>query len=473
MNERKRFERVLERRPHPHIPFFQRPQWTRRQFFRSLGAGVTGYYLAGPWSPGLSRASAAVETKNTAKQVIFLFLEGAPSGIDTFDFKEVAGVTPADFAPETINGVRIPTGILGNTAEVLDKIAIIRSGSAWALAHPLAQTWFQIGRNPTSALGKFAPHIGSVVAIEKEPERRPDQILPAFIALNAGNAPGSGFLPVEFSPFKTQPDPNGLATTGHPAGEPRFRQRWELLNSLDSLLRAPESPFGKAATGMGELYNNAESLMFDPLVASTFSFTEEESGRYGASGFGNACLIARKIVEADQGTRFIQVTLGGWDHHQGIYDRQEVNGRDVGRNIYAQCGEFDPAFAALVSDLEASGRLDETLIVVSGEFGRTVGPLTNTNLGRDHYLQMFYLFAGAGVKGGTVIGETDPTGGFTVDPGWSRFRDIRPEDIEATLYSALGIDWTKVRYDDPLGRGFEYVPNSDEDAYGPVNELWA
>ena len=472
MNELERFERVLRKRPHPHIAFFQRPQWTRRRFFRSLATGVTGYYLAGPWSPGLSKAAAAVETKNTARQMIFLFLEGAPSSVDTFDLKEIAGVTPADFSPETIDGVRFPTGLLPSTAQILDKIAIIRSGSAWALAHPLAQTWFQIGRNPTSPLGKIAPHIGSVVAIEKEPERRPDQVFPAFIALNASNAPGSGYLPVEFSPFKTQPDPGGLATTQHAAGETRFQQRWELLNSMDSLLRGPESPLGKPTAGMGELYNNAESLMFSPLVASTFGFSEEESARYGGSAFGNACLIARKIVEADQGTRFIQVTLGGWDHHQGIYDRQEVNGRDVGRNIYAQCGEFDPAFAALVNDLEASGRLDETLIVVSGEFGRTVGPLTNANNGRDHYLQMFYVLAGGGVQRGTVIGETDPTGAFTVNAGWSRFRDVRPEDIEATIYSALGINWTKVRYDDPLGRGFEYVPDSDEDAYGPVHEVW-
>ena len=116
--------------------------------------------------------------------------------------------------------------------------------------------------------------------------------------------------------------------------------------------------------------------------------------------------------------------------------------------------------------------LDETLVVVSGEFGRTVGPVTNDRAGRDHYLQMFYLFAGGGVQGGNVIGATDPTGAFTTDPGWSRQRSIRPEDIEATIYSALGIDWTTIRNDDPLGRGFEYVPEAAEDIYGPVDELW-
>ena len=76
------------------------------------------------------------------------------------------------------------------------------------------------------------------------------------------------------------------------------------------------------------------------------------------------------------------------------------------------------------------------------------------------------------MQGGKIIGETSETGSFTVDPGWSKFRDVRPEDIEATIYSALGIDWTTVRYDDPLGRGFYYVPLSEEEAYAPVDELF-
>ena len=82
------------------------------------------------------------------------------------------------------------------------------------------------------------------------------------------------------------------------------------------------------------------------------------------------------------------------------------------------------------------------------------------------------MFAGARVKGGRAIGSTDDTGASIADPGWSRDREVRPEDIEATIYSALGIDWTTVRHDDPLGRGFEYVPFSSQDLYGPVNELW-
>ena len=120
---------------------------------------LTGYFLGGPMAPTLPRAEAAVEPKGTAKQVIFLFLQGAPSPPDTFDFKMTPD-TPGDFSPETINGIQFPVGLLPNTAQILDKIAIIRSGLSWALAHNLAQTWFQIGRSPVSATGGIAPHVG-------------------------------------------------------------------------------------------------------------------------------------------------------------------------------------------------------------------------------------------------------------------------------------------------------------------------
>ena len=302
MNERDRFHKLIKQHPHPHVSFHQRPHTTRRQFFRVLGAGVTGYFLTGPWGPSEARAMGSVETKNTAKQVIFIFLEGAPSHPDTFDLKFQDGVTPTDFAPETINGIQFPTGLLPNTTQILDKLAIVRSGLAWALAHNLAQTWFQIGRNPTSALGSVAPHIGSVIARHTEPERRPDQIFPSFMALNAQNAPGAGYFPASFSPFKTVPSADGLANTDHADGQSRFEKRWDLLQTIDSPLRGSDSPLGQSVAGMSEFYDSARDLMFNPLVQDTFSFTDEESTRYGASELGDACLLAKKIVASDQGS---------------------------------------------------------------------------------------------------------------------------------------------------------------------------
>jgi uncharacterized protein (DUF1501 family) len=101
-----------------------------------------------------------------------------------------------------------------------------------------------------------------------------------------------------------------------------------------------------------------------------------------------------------------------------------------------------------------------------------VGAL-NTQSGRDHYLQQTVVFAGGGVRGGRIIGATDQAGAFTIEAGWERNRLVRPEDVAATIYSALGIDWTTVRYDDPFRRGFEYVPFSNVfEEYGPINEVF-
>jgi len=121
--------------------------------------------------------------------------------------------------------------------------------------------------------------------------------------------------------------------------------------------------------------------------------------------------------------------------------------------------------------LAAYGLLANTLVVMCGEFGRTVGPLTAAG-GRDHWPQMFAFFAGGGVQGGRAIGATNASGATTVDYGWSQNRFVYPEDIEATIYSALGIDWTTIRRDDPLGRGFEYVPQTGPFQFYPVHELW-
>ena len=467
MNAQQKFDRFVGRYPHDHSLFWKRPEWTRRHWFRMLGAGLSGCFFSPPFGSGQLQAqvSAGVSTQNKARNCIFILLAGAPSHIDTFDFKEVIGVTPTNLQPETINGIRFPVGLLPKIAEQLPHIAIVRSARAWAAVHGLAQTWTQIGRNPTSALGKIAPHIGSVVAIEKQPERTPGMTFPPFLALNVGNSPGAGYFPATFAPFKIAPATGGLANTAHPAGQARFGERWNLLHQLDDGLRKP-SPLGASVMDMDAFYSDARNLMYNPIVDQAFRYSSADSLRYGNNGFGNACLVAKQVLAANQGTRFVQINLGGWDMHSNIYDPNAVNG------LYQLGRRFDTGLGSLIADLESSGMLKETLVVASGEFGRTVGRLSAAN-GRDHFLQQFVLFAGASISGGRAIGATDPAGAFTVDAGWSRGRDARNEDIEATIYSALGINWTTIRYDDPFGRGFEYVPYSKDDIYGPINELWA
>jgi uncharacterized protein (DUF1501 family) len=211
-------------------------------------------------------------------------------------------------------------------------------------------------------------------------------------------------------------------------------------------------------------YSAAQGLMYDPVVSQALSFRNADSMRYGNSTLGRACLVAYQILKAKQGTRFIQVTSNdGWDMHSGIY------AANVG--LPAKGKILDDAVSALLGDLKSGGLLDNTLVVMHGEFGRTVGPLTG-GLGRDHYPQQFAFFAGGGVKGGTVIGATNSSGSDVDDFGWSRQRYVYAEDVEATIYSALGIDWTYVRQDDPFRRGFEYTPSPQQDLWGPVHELW-
>ena len=173
------------------------------------------------------------------------------------------------------------------------------------------------------------------------------------------------------------------------------------------------------------------------------------------------------MLQANAGTRFVQITQGGWDMHSNIYQANNLNPASP-TNLGAI---LDNGLGTLLADLESSGLLSQTLVVIMGEFGRTVGNLTGGQ-GRDHYPQMSVAFAGAGIHGGRAIGATNDSGAITADPGWSAQRDVRPEDVEATIYSAMGIDWTTIRYDDPFKRGFEYVPFASSGVYKPIDELW-
>lgn len=461
------FDKFAQRFGRRRGNFFERPHLTRREFFQIAGAGITGSFLAGRLGAQEVVAQHDVQTLNRAKNVILILLAGAPSHVDTFDLKIFPGTTPDTVKPETINGLLWPTGILPKLAECLPDLAIVRSVTAWNLQHTLGQTWVQIGRNPVGVLGDVAPNIGSIISVEKADERRPGQAFPTFLALNSAGAIGSGYLPASHAPFKVTPATSGLANVSNPDGAARFEEKWKTLYAIDGDLRK-NSPLGSDVEDYDVFYRAARGLMYNPVVDRAFRFTTADSQRYGSTGFGNACLVAKQVLEADQGTRFIQITLGGWDMHTDIYGKTNPRGT----NIFTLGKQLDDGLSQLLADLKASGLLDETLVVMMGEFGRTPGGLSSS-LGRDHYKQQFCVFAGAGVKGGRAIGASDERGAATTEFGWSRNREIKPEDIEATIYSAMGINWTRVRYDDPFGRGFYLVPDSDKDVYGPINELWS
>ena len=456
-----------------HKGYFTRRHWTRRHFFQLAGAGITASILTKTAQGAETKAQAAATPVNKAKNVIFILLAGAPSHTDLFDFKYLKGTTPDATKPTTLKGgVMWPSGILPKLGDAFSDLAIIRSLRAHALVHSLSQTWIQIGRNPAAALGDIAPNVGSIVAIEKDQLRTPKNVFPTFLALNSPGAVGSGYFDTRYAPFQTTPSNTGLQNTTHSAGQPLFNERWSLLHQLDDPIRN-NSPYGKPFDDMDDFYNGANGLMYNPLVTKAFTYTQADSLRYGNNSFGNSCMVARQTLAANDGTRFVQITLGGWDMHQNIYG---VNGDPTkGSNIFTMGKVLDDGVSTLISDLKADGTFNDTLIVIVGEFGRTVGKVTAA-AGRDHFPQQLAVFAGGGVKGGRVIGATDDLGAGTTEPGWSGGtlpgRDVSPEDIEATILSAVGIDWTKIRYDDPFGRGFEYTPQSVTVPAYPVHELW-
>jgi len=453
------------------------PALGRRSFFKLAGAGVTGYFLSPLLkSEVVAAPQATAHLIGRARNCIFILMTGAPSHVDTFDLK-VGSWTPADFNPTSYNGVMFPQGLMPRLAEQLDRLSIVRNLRAPALVHPLQQTWAQIARSPSSALGKIAPNVGSVVSLEFEPQRKPNQKLPVFVSLNTGGAVvGQGYFNGLHAPFDVTAAPNGITSLANPDGQTRFESRYSVLQMIDSGLRT-NSPLGDDVTTMGGFYERGKGMMYDPTVDAVFKFTTEEQQRYGDSSFGNSLIVARNLVKSDQGTRYVQVNFGGWDHHQDIYAKAATPNQTV-PGLYNQCDELDQGLSNLLTDLAAAPGvnggtlLGETLIVAMGEFGRTVGPLTNQD-GRDHYFQHFAVFAGGGVTGGRIIGKTTADGGGVQEAQWSQNRPTQYEDVAATIYSALGINYLTIRRDDPFGRGFEYVPFANEGAWYPILELFS
>jgi uncharacterized protein (DUF1501 family) len=210
-------------------------------------------------------------------------------------------------------------------------------------------------------------------------------------------------------------------------------------------------------------------MMYDPIVTNAFRFTAADQQKYGNSSFGSACVTARNVLAADLGVRYIQITLGGWDNHSNIYAPN--NG------IYTSARQLDTGVGNLIADLASTpgsqGRtmFDDTLLVVKGEFGRTIGNLNGAQ-GRDHYYTHSTLIGGGGIRGGQSLGRLTLDAAFIEDPGWKEDRPVYAEDIAATIYSALGINYLTTRHDDPLGRGFEYVPQNQAWLGTPITELF-
>jgi hypothetical protein len=454
---------------------------TRRELLRVGGISLVGGYL-NAFRPHNVRAQQKAKPLATARQVLFLNIDGGMSQVDTLDAKEGAW-TPKYFDIRSYaNDLKLPAGIMPNLPSVLDKITIVRSMSAWDVVHGRAQYYIQTGHPLNLALAKEVPALGAVVCHELANQRKETDSLPAYIAMNlAGNQAGlinQGFLSAEFGPMSLAVGDAPPNLAPQPGMEETFKRRWERLQQLDGSLRSPNGHADRSFADYQEYYRGAYAIMNDPRVPAVMTIKDEDKKRYGNSSIGNCLILARNLFKADAGTRFIMASHGGWDHHGNIY-------KEGTRSHPVLIKELDAAFTNLIQDLDSipskytPGKtlLDETLVIAMSEFGRVPGPITETRKGREHFMQVHAgMLAGGGVRRGAVIGKTDDLGGKIVDPGWSAQRPIYMEDIACTIYSALGIDWTKSITNTPSGRAFHYIENASGTKYvgfKPVQELFA
>lgn len=450
------------------------PKLSRRRFLSVGPVNLSLFYATQavrPWN--VRAATAPVKLRGTAEQCIFIFLSGGISQIDSFDMKE-GRWTPPDFDVRAVKGglAKWPYALFPRLPEKLDDIAIVRSTEAWEAGHARAQFYAQVAHPISPARRNEMPSIGAVIAHEMDSRRKAGDFLPPFVAMNFGAGGGAGLIGAGCLDPKT--NPLALDTKAkvdfvlEQSERTRFNRRWELLRKLEA-----ESS-GMASRPVDEYasqYAGAHSMMLAERIGKVLNVKPEDRAAYGGSALGDACVLARNLVSAGAGTRYVLIHHGGWDFHANIYDKTKAS------NQYSLSHELDSALSSLLTDLrqikarDGSALLDKTLVVCMGEFGRTVGDLT-VNKGRDHNrFAGVALFAGAGVKGAQIIGATDETGGRVADPGWNRKRPIYPEDVTATIYSTLGIDWTKRITNTPSGRAFEYIESMSGTTFLDVGEI--
>jgi hypothetical protein len=405
--------------------------------------------------------------RGTARACVFFYLNGAPSHVDTFDVKD-GPWNPRDANIQQYHGgIALSTTMFPRLSQMTGDLCILRSVRSWEAAHDRGVFYAQTSHPSNPAFIVETPHMGAIAASEKAT----DGPMPPFLLLDAGGpaTQGSAFLGGRFSPMKASGNQSIVQTMEHnyfgTHSPRRFEERFAMLRDLDASLLA--STIDRSVTNHGAYYDSAKRLMYDPAIASVFQLNSKGSGsNYGDSLLGKSTNIASNAIRANNGAVFVALSHGGWDTHQNMFDRAYTP------NMYTITRDLDSAVAGLVEDLKASGDLDKTLIVIMGEFGRTPGPL-NAQGGRDHHRDaMSVVMIGGGVAGGRVIGATDAIGEYVTDPGWSAQRPIVMEDIASTIYSALGIDWTKSLLDTPSGRRFEYVPSASRGAYKPVDEVF-
>ncbi|MFN0165267.1 MAG: DUF1501 domain-containing protein [Bryobacteraceae bacterium] len=451
---------------------------TRRELIEFGGLGLLGASIEAVWPLDLGAATGTkVAPRGTARNVIYYEFSGAISHVDGFDFKENPS-TPKDFDVRRLpSGAYLAHALFPRTEKIMDKVCLVRSLRSHEQVHFRGQYYVQTGRQLNLAFAKEIPAVGSVIAAELQSRRSDQDTFPTYLSFNlekgAAGALATGFLPPRFSVFDMNPEQAVKGMALDQKALELIEERWRVLAGLRDLERGRLGEYGKTMGTFEDFSVTAHRLLTDSRWPAAFQIAETDRKRYGNTAVGMSCILARNVLEQDAGTRYIHICHPGWDHHAKIWDTKSPS------NHYTLIAEFDPAFSSLIEDLAATpskatpGKtlLDETLVVAMGEFGRTPGAV-NHLAGRDHYNPCFpALFAGAGAKGGRVLGATDKDGARCIETGWGHKEQPRIENVVATMYSALGIDWTKEVRNTPSKRAFVYVDPLGANGYIPTDEL--
>ena len=451
---------------------------TRRQFFGRSAIGIGAAALASLLADDLGAADDPLKTSGVlpklhfapkAKRVIFLFMSGGPSHIDTFDYKpklkeyfgqdlpgsirmgqRITGMTSGQktlpvapsifkFAQHGRSGTWV-SDLLPNIATITDEMAVVKSLNTEAINHDPAITYIQTGSQQPGrpsfgawlsyGIGSMSKNLPAfVVQISQGSGNKTDQ--PIFSRLW-----GSGFLPSEHQGVRFRSGSDPVLYLSNPAGVDKESRR-NMLDAVGELNKMAAETFGDPEINTRiEQYEMAYRMQASvPEPTDLSKEPKKVLEEYGIDdknedgGFARNCLLARRMVE--RGVRFVQLMHRGWDQHGSL--PQQIRG---------QCKDVDKPSAALVKDLKRLGMLDDTLVIWGGEFGRTVysqGALTKDNYGRDHHGRCFTMWlAGGGVKPGITYGETD-------DYCYNVVKDpVHIHDWNATILHLLGIDHTKL-----------------------------
>jgi hypothetical protein len=397
---------------------------TRRDALRVGTLGTLGLSLS-----GYLRMAAAGEVGSAkARSAIVVWLGGGPSHLDTFDMKpDAPAEIRGEFQPIGTNvaGLQVCEH-LPKLARCADRYAVLRGVSHNVAGHELGTNYLSTGNRPVPSLEY--PGYGAVVSKELPGADE----LPHFVAVpNTPQKPG--YLGVRHAPLQTNAAPkpgepfsvrgisleNGLTVA-------QFAKRQKLLEQVDTAFGELE---GRSALvdGIDRFDRQAYSVISSPRAREAFDVSREPAdvaGSFGVHRFGQSCLLAARLIEA--GVRFATVSFGGWDTHSGNFRKSKED----------LLPQLDEGLSALLATLDSRGLLDSTVVLVTGEFGRT--PKINKQAGRDHWPRAFsVLMAGGGVRAGQIIGASDESGmGPAGEP-------ITPEQVAASFYHALGIDHRK------------------------------